>query len=182
MRKMNMLWTASLIMLAGAGCGPQEGEFESLEAGLSIAYVSGHLGSHQACPLLAQDLRGAPAICMDPCEGDDSGGGFACHNGAMMIRVRNIVDHAVPIRVSKIELIQGDTKTALDIREVATSDGHAINQLEANSEATIRILFPPQESNGPQRTGKVRVTVAGEDGETLEIISPQLDLAPIIAT
>lgn len=178
MRTMNILWTASLMAIA-AGCGPQEGEIESLEAGLNIAYVSGHLGSHQACPMLTQDLQGAPAICSEPCNTDESSN---CHNGAVLIRVRNIVDHAVPIRVSKVELIQGETKTVLEVREVATSDGHAINQLDEGSEATLRVLFPAQETFGPQRTGKVRITVSGEDGETLEIISPQLELAPVIVT
>jgi hypothetical protein len=163
---------AALSLVTLAACGGSALEAESLEAGLSIAYVSGHLGSEQACPILKALSR---ASCDGPCEPSP------CDNGAVLVRVKNISDHAVPIRVERIDLLL-DGEQEIPIREVASTDGHHVPEVRAEQDVTLRILFPRQQSFSGHNSASLRLIFSGEDGEKLEIITPELSLAPLIAT
>lgn len=166
-----------MIVMLSAGCGTLgENEVESEEAGLAIAYVSGHLGSEDACPVLTAELR--RGVCLSPC---DEAEPSPCANGAVLLRIQNIVDHTVPVRLERIELIL-DGSEELAIREIATTDGQRFSELGAAQNVTVRVLFPEVQNFGSDRTGKLRLIFSGEDGEKLELVTPELALIPAVVT
>jgi hypothetical protein len=168
-----------LVLMAACGGPP---EVQSTAAGLSATYVSGHLGTQMECPALSQTsaLKDANSIACNP-----GVGGCQlprCANGAVLLEVRNIADHDVPIQVQKLEVVDDSSSTtplAITIVEVATTDGHAVSTIARGQNMTLRILFPEQRSQG---TGKIRVTIAGDANNTFEITTPSLQFLPAIAT
>lgn len=173
MRRLSALLTASLSAIALSACGGDESEAESSEAGLSVTYVSGHLGSESACPALTAALR--DASCAAPCTPNP------CENGALLVRVKNIADHAVPVHVVRVELIAGGQTSELHIVEVASTDSRVVDELGVDGEATLRILFP-KPINSSDDVGRVHLVITGENDESLEIKTPELQLVPPVAT
>jgi hypothetical protein len=184
-------FAAPLMALLMSSCGGLP-EVESTKAGLSATYVSGHLGTTSECPA-AQNTAKLPAggagsaVCLRAsiAPGSDAIICGRCNNGAVLLEVKSIaIGHDVPVNVTKVELVQDNGQADnLDLVEALSTDGKLVSSLSPGASVTLRILFPAQSRFAETtNTGRIRITIAGDNADTLEIETPALRFVPAVAT
>ena len=172
---------------------------------LKLTYVSGHLGNSWDCPTQSTTGvdAGAPmnpstqaaadsAGMMEACDPDDTD----CNNGSMMnceaatvlIVVKNVNEvMAKNIEITDLELLDADKKNIAKLEIVSTSrtDEHELTgTLAPNEEMQLLITFqgPNSSDVGWNFMGYLHIIVVTDDDSSADLVTPALEILPLIAT
>lgn len=199
-RTMIMASLAVGFFVVGCGQVPAGGNGGSTPATeLELTYVSGHLGNYWDCPDKAssetqaraekadQAPSGAPAEQFAGDCADDDCGMMNCEDAVLTFRIRNIgVTEAEAIEVTDIEFIPTGSAdvVALDVLAVARADGQAYTaNLSPDEVMILRVDFAgPWEGNFASGSGALRIVILTSDGRTVELVTPELQHIPSVAT
>ena len=168
------------------------------EASMSLAYVSAHLGSTWDCaepgvrigPTTAEspaDMGSAGAAA--PSEAgdclDSNCGPMNCESGSIMVQIQNTGDTELSgLEVTDLQLLQVDgTELAeLPVEAVTLVEGSEV--LADGDTTTIRVEFKAPHSGDIYQEDalKLRIIIVSDEGADAEIITPEVQTLPIMAT
>ncbi len=187
-------WMISVVLVGAlAACGGQvPNNGEATESDLELSYVSGHLGSYWDCP---GEASGPPlpsaSFAAGDCDGDGCGM-LNCENAEVTLQVRNLGDTvAQSIDVISVLLLVNSESDPEDLEILSWSvmptdaldDGLAPHEV-----VSIRIQF--RGPNPASITGSmqyiealpVHISVEDDQGSTIELTTPPLDILSIMVT
>ena len=192
------------VLLVLAACDPpNEGAFElpntpsRPESKIGLSYISGHLGSTWDCSqpgvrigktsaaFKAASGQSAAAegfaddACLQPC------GPMNCDDGTIMLQLQNTGDTIISgLIVTDLQLIRADgTELAdLPVEAVTVVDGSDV--LMKDDIATLRIEFKAPHSADivNEEVLKLRVIIVSDEGADAELVTPEVQILPMMAT
>ena len=187
-----------LILAVGAlavGCGtePPDGQYIPLtkQAELQATYISGDLGNYWDCPGQASaekaDSAGATSMqCSeDQPDCNDAFMRMNCYDASVALRIANIGSvAAADLVVTDIEVLtpEGELIAVGTLTKLLRLDGHEFDGVvELNEFVDLHVEFRGVKLDWDEKA-KVRLIFATGDDATVELTSPELNGASIIAT
>ena len=174
---------------------------EPEKGALTLSYISAHLGSTWDCADQGVSLAteesskraasadaGAPAADaaeFADCDGDGCGVALNCDGGRLMLQVEN--DGAAVLaglEVTDLILLRADGTelVSLPVESVTSTDG--VTQLLPGESTNLLIEFqaPASAEISNEDVLKLRVILVSEDGVDAELVTPEVQVLPMVAT
>jgi hypothetical protein len=202
-RQIQMIIVLGTAALCFACDPPNEGAVQITDtppdssADMSLAYVSGHLGSTWDCsePGVRVGVTGAAKPAPSAAQaadfaaelGDCPGGcgPMNCESGAATVQVQNIGDVVLSgLEVTDIQLIRTDGTLLADLPAEDVTVVEGVETITTDASITLRIEFkaPHSADINQEDLLKIRIIVVSEEGADAELVTPEVQILPAIAT
>lgn len=195
-RLLTLLAATALFTACAEDPDPQSPPPDAAE--ITLEYISGHLGAYWDCPddamparaargegqrAAAPEADGGAGLIAGDCA-DENCGFLNCQAAELRLRVTN--DGDAPIDALVVKQLQLDWDGELshnDVVSVHDTDGEFDGQIEPGESVDLRIEYRgPHPSDVDWDQGLPAIIEMGEGNQSQELITPELQMVPQVAT